>query len=77
MPIGVPVQVRPWVPFSLFSTLIANIEIKQFNAGVAQLVEQLFCNQKVEGSSPFAGTISTISALVAQLDRASDFGSED
>ncbi len=25
-------------------------------AGVAQLVEQLTCNQKVEGSTPFAGT---------------------
>ncbi len=26
-------------------------------AGVAQLVEHLTCNQGVEGSSPFAGTI--------------------
>ena len=24
------------------------------NAGVAQLVEQLICNQRVEGSNPFA-----------------------
>ena len=27
------------------------------HAGIAQLVEQLICNQLVEGSSPFAGTI--------------------
>ena len=26
------------------------------NAGVAQLVEQLTCNEKVEGSNPFSGT---------------------
>ena len=26
-------------------------------AGLAQLVEQLTCNQKVEGSTPLAGTI--------------------
>ena len=30
--------------------------IKQFLAGVAQLVEQLTCNQQVGGSSPFAGS---------------------
>ncbi len=29
------------------------------HAGVAQLVEQLTCNEKVEGSIPFTGTIST------------------
>ena len=29
---------------------------KQINAGVAQLVEQLTCNEKVEGSNPFSGT---------------------
>lgn len=28
-------------------------------AGVAQLVEQLTCNEKVEGSIPFTGTNST------------------
>jgi len=29
---------------------------KYQNAGVAQLVEQLTCNEKVEGSIPFSGT---------------------
>ncbi len=29
----------------------------QDHAGIAQLVEQLICNQLVEGSNPFAGTI--------------------
>src|SRR5690606_37225776 len=28
-----------------------------YRAGVAQLVEQLTCNEKVEGSIPFTGTI--------------------
>ena len=27
-----------------------------YGAGVAQLVEQLICNQRVGGSSPFAGS---------------------
>jgi len=30
------------------------------NAGVAQSVEQLTCNEKVEGSIPFSGTTSYI-----------------
>jgi hypothetical protein len=28
------------------------------NAGIAQLVEQLICNQQVIGSSPIAGSLS-------------------
>ncbi len=28
------------------------------NAGIAQLVEQLICNQQVVGSSPTAGSLS-------------------
>ncbi len=30
---------------------------KSSNASIAQLVEQLICNQQVNGSSPFAGSI--------------------
>ena len=39
------------------------------NAGVAQLVEQLTSNEKVEGSSPFSGTINApVVKLVAARD---------
>ncbi len=40
-------------------------------AGIAQLVEQLICNQKVAGSIPAAGTISHtfISGSVKQSTR--------
>ena len=31
-------------------------EVKRLNADVAQLVEQLIRNEKVEGSTPFSGT---------------------
>ena len=55
--------------------------------GVVQLVEHLFVAQVVAGSSPVAYPIlvkeiiknltdKNEEALVAQLDRASDFGSE-
>ncbi len=51
--------------------------------GVVQLVEHLFVAQVVAGSSPVAypigsklGNHPNEEALVAQLDRASDFGSE-
>ena len=30
---------------------------EKYNAGVAQLVEQLICNQQVTGSNPVAGSI--------------------
>ncbi len=30
------------------------------NAGVAQLVEQLICNQQVGGSNPFASSVASI-----------------
>ena len=47
--------------------------------GVVQLVEHLFVAQVVAGSSPVAYPItdtgSLTEALVAQLDRAPDFGS--
>ena len=33
----------------------------QGNAGVAQLVEQLICNQQVGGSSPFASLVGKLS----------------
>ena len=38
--------------------------LSQRNAGVAQLVEQLIRNEKVEGSTPFSGTID-IKALLS------------
>ncbi len=50
---------------------------------VVQLVEHLFVAQVVAGSSPVVhpigkliGNLPNEEALVAQLDRASDFGSE-
>ena len=36
----------------------------RFFAGLAQLVEHLICNQRVEGSSPLAGTIRGNSSVV-------------
>ena len=33
------------------------------NAGVAQLVEQLICNQQVDGSTPFTSSIWGISRV--------------
>ena len=38
------------------SRLITN-QLKEFFADVAQLAEQLICNQQVNGSSPFIGFI--------------------
>ena len=34
----------------------------QYKAGVAQLVEQLTCNQQVVGSTPIASSIFSIAA---------------
>ena len=39
------------------SSPFTRIFIFLFVAGLAQLVEHLICNQRVEGSSPLAGTI--------------------
>ena len=36
------------------------------NAGLAQLVEHLICNQRVEGSSPLAGTSLSGSSSVVE-----------
>ncbi len=36
--------------------LSSSIHQTYIYAGVAQLVEHLTCNQRVEGSNPFAGT---------------------
>ena len=33
---------------------------KKLNAGVAQLVEQLICNQQVVGSNPIAGSRNSL-----------------
>ena len=35
---------------------------KRYKAGVAQLVEQLICNQQVTGSNPVAGSIFKIAS---------------
>jgi hypothetical protein len=32
-------------------------DFNQVNAGIAQLVEQLICNQQVVGSNPTAGSV--------------------
>ena len=48
------VQVPSPAPFILFTVL----------AGLAQLVEHLICNQRVEGSTPLAGTICGSSSVV-------------
>ena len=37
------------------------------NAGVAQLVEQLICNQQVRGSSPFTSSISVKGSLTNRV----------
>ncbi len=37
----------------------AYIMVIYYSAGLAQLVEQLICNQQVEGSSPLASSIFT------------------
>jgi hypothetical protein len=44
----------------------------QATAGVAQLVEQLICNQLVGGSSPFTGSLKT-SPLQVKLQGAFSF----
>ena len=41
------------------------IKLNAFNADLAQLVEQLNRNQKVEGSSPLIGTIEVKSRTLA------------
>ena len=41
-----------------FGCLICYIIRALRNAGVAQLVEQLICNQQVRGSSPFTSSIN-------------------
>lgn len=41
----------------IYLTILIKSNINNDNAGVAQLVAQLTCNEKVEGSSPFSGTI--------------------
>ncbi|SBP89195.1 hypothetical protein THIARS_70815 [Thiomonas delicata] len=38
------------------SQVLESVKISGFAAGVAQLVEQLIRNEKVEGSIPFTGT---------------------
>ena len=40
------------------------------NAGIAQLVEQLICNQQVVGSSPTAGSLFKSRVLARTLDYA-------
>ena len=39
----------------------------QKNAGVAQLVEQLICNQPVGGSSPFTSSLKALKQFVLRL----------
>lgn len=43
----------------IYLTILVKSNINNYNAGVAQLVAQLTCNEKVEGSSPFSGTTET------------------
>ena len=38
------------------------------NAGIAQLVEQLICNQQVVGSNPSAGSLSSMKGEHSHLD---------
>ena len=40
--------------------LRGSVKINGFVAGVAQLVEQLIRNEKVEGSIPFTGTMNSV-----------------
>ena len=39
------------------ATIAASLRFVFANAGIAQLVEQLICNQQVVGSNPTAGSI--------------------
>jgi hypothetical protein len=43
---------------------ISKVLFSLVNAGIAQLVEQLICNQQVVGSNPTAGSITNFSRLV-------------
>ena len=43
--------------FGIFSSKISKIVLLSCIASVAQLVEQLICNQRVGGSNPLAGSV--------------------
>ncbi len=59
----------------LIGTVIKTIDIKNFSAivivvaGIAQLVEQLICNQQVTGPIPAAGSIKVL--YTSRLDNLS------
>ena len=46
------------------ATIAASLRFVFANAGIAQLVEQLICNQQVVGSNPTAGSITSSVATV-------------
>lgn len=48
-------------PTAIISSVV---NVVAFYAGVAQLVEQLICNQQVRGSSPFTSSKATVSEMV-------------
>ena len=48
------------------ATIAASLRFVFANAGIAQLVEQLICNQQVVGSSPTAGSLEK--PVVFQVD---------
>ena len=56
--------------FDLVVKIVAEFDILIFSqlAGVAQLVEQLICNQPVGGSTPSASTKSLAQKLQVSLD---------
>lgn len=41
-----------------------SLHLDQFNAGIAQMVEQWFCKPQVAGSIPAAGTINNSAGVV-------------
>ena len=58
---------KKYCVFSLQIVTFANWHIN--NAEVAQLVEQLICNQQVGGSTPFFGSVNWADGRVVKGDR--------
>ena len=60
---------------NLFHTA-ASINVRRIFAGIAQLVEQLICNQQVVGSNPTAGSLWISDVRHRDASRARDLTSE-
>ncbi len=56
-------------PKNIFRQFQSFLQTRDCVAGVAQLVEQLICNQQVSGSSPIASTMIRRDTQVAKGNR--------